>query len=171
MSTFIAYNYGKMNQSFTMKDEANNSLFEANLIKFFSASDFEFVNKKTGATSQHKVGKTRTTESHRGAFNFSTSSYFKFDGQNVFDILDKKGYYFKIKVKLDIVHPEFALVDKNKNEVAVYKLNVLGEKQENVKAIGNKQRNTVITTLSDDLDAIFLGAFILSRVDFSAYLV
>ena len=33
------------------------------------------------------------------------------------------------------------------------------------------QSNTVITTDSDDLETIFLGAFIMNRVDFSLYLV
>ena len=81
------------------------------------------------------------------------------------------GYSFKIIAKLEILHPEFALVDKSGCQVAVYKMNVAGPKEEGVSAIGGKQSNTVITTESDDLDAIFFGAFILGRVDFSLYLV
>ena len=50
-------------------------------------------------------------------------------------------------------------------------MNVPGEREENVAAIGNKQSNIVITTESEDMDAIFLGAFILGRVDFSLYLL
>lgn len=173
MANYIAYHYGKGNQSFIMKNEENASVYEANLVKFklFTASDFEFVNKKTSETTLHKVGKTKTTESRFGALNFTSSSYFKFDGENVFSVLDKKGYSFKIVAKLDILHPEFAIVDKSGNQIVTYKMNVAGEKQENVFAIGNKQRNTVITTESDDLELIFLGAFILGRVDFSTYLM
>ncbi len=173
MASYVSYPYGKMNQSFIMKNEANESVFEANMTKFslFGKSDYEFVNKVTGQSESHKVGKTVTTETGAGSFNFATSSYFKLDGENVFDILDKKGYYFRIKAKLDIIHPEFALLDKSGNVVATYKLNVKGERQENVKGIGNSQRNTVVTTNSNDIETIFLGAFIFSRVDFSAYLV
>lgn len=44
-----------------------------------------------------------------------------------------------------------------------------GEREEGVGAIGGKQKNTVVTTECEDLDIVFLGAFILGRVDFSLY--
>ncbi len=173
MPTYHAFHYGKMNQSFKLEDENNQSLYEANLLKFhlLSASDFEFVNRKTAATTVRKVGKTKSVEQGVLGMTMSTASYFKLDGKNCFDILEEMGYSFKILVKLDILHPQFALMDKTGNQVAVYKMNVAGEKEENVFGVGNKQSNTVITTDSDDLDAIFLGAFILGTVDFSLYLV
>ena len=37
----------------------------------------------------------------------------------------------------------------------LYKMNVQGERQENVKDIGKKQNNTEITTESDDLYIVF----------------
>ena len=88
-----------------------------------------------------------------------------------FDLLEEKGCSFKILVKLDIIHPEFALIDKNSNQIAVYKMNVMGEREENVFGIGNKQSNIVITTECEDMELIFFAAFILSRVDFSLYLL
>ncbi len=173
MATYHAFPYGKMNQSYKLENENNQSLYEANLVKFklLTASDFEFVNHVTTTTAAHKVGKTKSVEHATMGISMSTASYFKLDGKNCFDILEEKGYFIKILVKLDILHPEFALVDKNGNQVAVYKMNVPGEKEEGVTAIGNKQNNTVITTESDDLDTIFFGAFILGRVDFSLYLL
>ena len=173
MATYHAFPYSKMNQSFKLENETNVSLYEANLVKFklFGASDFEFVNKQTGATVAHKVGKTKSVEQATFGITMSSASYFKLDGENCFDLLEKMGYSIKIIAKLEILHPEFGLVDKSGNQVAVYKMNVAGPKEEGVSAIGGKQSNTVITTESDDLDAIFLGAFILGRVDFSLYLV
>ncbi|MCQ2450356.1 MAG: hypothetical protein MJ080_00045 [Clostridia bacterium] len=173
MATYHAFPYGKMNQSFKFENEENQSLYEANLTKFklLTASDFEFVNRSTLQTSSHKVGKTKTVEQRTGGLTMSSASYFKLDGKNCFDILEEKGFTFKIHVKLDILHPEFALIDNNGNQVAIYKMNVTGEREENVMGIGNKQKNIVITTDCEDLDAIFLGAFILSRVDFSLYLL
>lgn len=173
MAVYHAFHYSKMNQSFKLEDEQNRSLYEANLVKFklFTASDFEFVNHLTSNVTAHKVGKTKSVEQATLGITMSSASYFKLDGKNCFDILEEKGYSFKILVKLDILHPEFALNDKDGNQVAVYKMNVPGEREENVAAIGNKQSNTVITTESEDMDAIFLGAFILGRVDFSLYLL
>ena len=173
MATYHAFHYGKMNQSFKLENENNQSLYEANIVKFklFTASDYEFVNHIAITATTHKVGKTNSVEQGTAGISMATASYFKLDGRNCFDILEEKGYSFKILLKLDILHPEFALVDKNGNQIAVYKMNVAGEKEEGVGAIGNKQSNTVITTDSDDLETIFLGAFIMNRVDFSLYLV
>ena len=173
MTTYHAFPYGKMNQSFKLENESNQSLYEANMVKFrlFTACDYEFVNHTASTASSHKIGKTKSVEQGTRGISMTTASYFNLDGRNCFDILEEKGYSFKILMKLDILHPEFALVDRNGNQTAVYKMNVPGEREEGVGAIGNKQCNTVITTDSDDLDAIFLGAFILSRVDFSLYLV
>ncbi|MBO4265329.1 MAG: hypothetical protein J5922_04560 [Clostridia bacterium] len=173
MAVYHAFHYGKMNQSFKLEDENNKSLYEANLVKFklFTASDYEFVNHITMATTAHKVGKTKSVEQGTAGIKMSTASYFKLDGKNCFDILEEKGYSFKLILKLNILQPEFALVDKNGDKIAVYKMNVPGEREEGVGAIGNKQSNTVITTESDDVETIFLGAFIMSRVDFSLYLL
>lgn len=173
MAVYHAFHYGKMNQSFKLEDEGNRSLFEANLVKFklFSASDFEFVNHVTASKTDHKVGKTVSVSEGSAGISMSTASYFKLDGKNCFDILEEKGYSLRLLAKLDIFHPEFALADGNGNTVAVYKMNVVGEREEGVGAIGNKQSNTVITTDSEDLETVFFGAFILGRVDFSLYLL
>ena len=173
MAIYHAFNYGKMNQSFKLENESNESLYEANLIKFrlFTASDFEFVNNVTSVKTSHKVGKTKSFEQGTGGLSMTTASYFNLDGVNCFDILKEKGYSFKILMKLNLLQPEFSLLDKNGYQVAVYKMNVTGEREEGVGAIGNKQSNMVITTDLDDLEAIFLAAFIMNRVDFSFYLV
>ncbi len=173
MATYHAFHYGKKNQSFKLENENNQSLYEANLVNFklLGASDYDFVNKLTSETVSHKVGKTVSVEKAKVGISMTTASYFNLDGKNCFEILEEMGYNFKIHLKLDILHPEFALLDKNGSQVAVYKMNVAGPKEENVTAIGNKQSNIVITTESGDMDAIFLGAFIMSRVNFSLYLV
>ena len=173
MATYHAFHYGKKNQSYKLEDEENRSLYEANLVNFklFGASDYEFVNKCTLSTSSHKVGKTISISEGTMGISMTTASYFKLDDRNCFELLEEMGYSFKILMKVDILHPEFALIDRNGNQAAVYKMNVSGPREENVMAIGNKQSNTVITTESEDIDAIFLGAFIMSRVDFSLYLL
>lgn len=156
-----------------MESESNQRLYEANLVRFklFTAGEYEFVNHVSLSSSFHKVGKTTTTDTGvMGVHGFS-ASYFSIDGENCFDMLEEKGYSFTILAKPDLLRPAFALIDRNRNQTAVYKMNVTGDREEGVFAIGNKQSNTVITTESDDPDVVFLGAFILSRVDFSLYLV
>ena len=173
MAVYHAFPYGKMNQSFKLENENDQSLYEANMLKFrlFTASDYEFVNNAAMTATVHKVGKTVSAEQGTMGLSMTTASYFKLDGRNCFDILEERGYSFKLLVKPDILHPEFALVDKVGDQVAVYKMNVPADKEEGVAAIGNKQCNTVITTDLEDIETVFLGAFIISRVDFSLYLV
>ena len=173
MAIYHAFHYGKKNQSYKLEDERNQSLYEANLVNFrlFGASDYEFVNCRTAATATRKVGKTVTVEEGAGNFHMTTASYFKLDDRNCFEVLEEMGYSFRILAKLDLLHPEFALLDKNGNQVAVYRMNVTGEKEEGVAGIGGRQSNTVITTESGDMDVIFLGAFIMGRVEYSRYLL
>lgn len=172
MATYHAFHYGKKNQSYKMENDRNQSIYEANLVsyKLFGASDYEFVNHSTATIVPHKVGKTITLDEGTANFSITTASYFKLDGRNCFDTLADMGYSFRL-LMLDILHPEFALLDESGNRVAVYRMNVSGEKEEGVTAIGSKQSNTVIITENSDMEAIFLGAFIMSRVEFSSYLV
>lgn len=173
MAIYHAFHYGRMNQSYKLEDERNQSLYEANLVNFrlFGASDYEFVNCRTAATVTRKVGKTVTAQEGAGNFHMTTASYFKLDGRNCFEVLEEMGYSFRILAKFDLLHPEFALLDKSGNQVAVYRMNVSGKKEEGVNGIGGKQSNTVITTESSDMEAIFLGAFIMGRVEYSRYLL
>ena len=173
MATYHAFHCGKMNQSFRLEDERNQPLYEANLIKFklLSACEYEFVNRRASSAVSHRIGKTVSVEHAVAGLAMSAASYFTIDGRNCFDLLEERGRSLRILPKLNILRPEFALTDANGNQIAVYKMNVPGEKEAGVFAIGGKQVNTVITTESDDLDTVFLGAFILSRVNFSLYLV
>lgn len=173
MAIFHAFPCGKMNQSTRMENENNEILYEGNLVKFhlFGAHDFEFIDHAASTTVAHKIGKTKSVEQGTMGVSMSSASYFKMDGKNCFDILEEKGFSFSLLPKLDILHPEFALKDQSGNQLAVYKMNVVGEREEGVFAIGSKQNNIVITTESEDLETIFFGAFILSRVDFSLYLL
>ena len=173
MAIYHAFHYGKKNQSYKLEDERNQSLYEANLVNFklLGASDYEFVNRRTAERLSRKVGKTVTIDEGASSFSLTTASYFKLDGKNCFEVLGGMGYSFNLLPNLDILHPEFALLDRSGNQAAVYRMNEAGEKEEGVTAIGSRQSNTVITTESGDMDAIFLGAFIMSRVDFSRYLL
>lgn len=172
MAVYHAFHCGKMNQSYKMEDESNQSVYEANLISFklIGASEYEFINRITEASSVHKMGKTVSTSEGAGNLSIETASWFMIDGINCFDVLKEKGYSIKMVSLSNLLHPEFALIDAAGNHVAIYKMNVTGEREDGVMGIGSKQSNIVITTESKDIGNVFLGAFILGRVDFSLYL-
>ena len=171
MATFLAYGCGKRNHDFVLVTEEYQSIFEAHLVKgrIFGASDFEFLDSKSKKTMTHKVGKTVTKQSGTG-FNNSpikivTSSSFKFDGQDVFEYLQSRGYTLKL-TKTHLLNPELTLY-KAGAAVATLTQNVKGPRQANVSGIGGSQRNTEITTESTDYEALLLAAFLISRVELS----
>lgn len=172
MAIYHAFHYGKMNQSYKMEDEMNQPVYEANLLSFklFGESDYEFINHSTTASTVHKIGKTVSVSEGTGNFSIETASYFKLDSINCFDVLKEKGYCLKLVSMAEFLHPEFAIIDTEGNHVAIYKMNVSGEKEDGVMGIGSKQSNTLITTESRNLEDVFLGAFILGRVEYSLYL-
>ena len=171
MAKFLAYGCGKRNHDFVLTTEGYQNVFEANLIKgrIFGASDFEFVDVNSKNKTAHKVGKTLTKESGTGLSNspikIVKSSSFKFDGVDVFNQLENKGYTLKL-TKMNLLNPELTLF-KGGTGVATLTMNVKGPRQANVTGIGGTQRNIAITTESNDYEVIFLAAFILSRVEMS----
>lgn len=176
MATFLAYRCGKGNQSFVLKTENYETVFEANLIKrrIFGASDFEFVNVKANTKAMHKVGHTVTKRVGTGSGSVSVGiaydSSFKLDKERVFEVLAKKGYRLKLTDR-SLTHPVMSLLNTSSQSVATLKLNVSGPRQDNVSGIGKTQKNTVIETNIDDYEALFLAAFILSRVEMSTKLM
>ena len=82
-------------QAFYLEDENGNKVYEGKMTKFslLGASPFEFVNHVTGKTEEHKVGKTVTVEQGNGGLlsMLSKRSYFKYDGQKIWDYLHEQG--------------------------------------------------------------------------------
>ena len=82
-------------QAFYLEDENGNTVYEGKMTKFslLGASPFEFVNHVTGKTEEHKVGKTITVEQGNGGLIsiLSKRSYFKYDGQKIWDYLHDQG--------------------------------------------------------------------------------
>lgn len=82
-------------QAFYLEDENGNTVYEGKMTKFslLGASPFDFVNHVTGKTAEHKVGKTITVEQGNGGLlsMLSKRSYFKYDGQKIWDYLHDQG--------------------------------------------------------------------------------
>lgn len=76
---------------YILEDADRNILFEGKMTKqaLIGARTFEFTDHTTGKVTQHEVGHT-TSQTFNNEF-FSMSSWFKFDGKNVWDLLHESG--------------------------------------------------------------------------------
>ena len=161
MPKYYLYECGKMNQSYAMKDENNRVVYEANLIQFhlFTACDYEFVNRQTGVTTTHKLGKVTNTTVN----DMVVSSSFTLDKMAIFRVLDQRGCYVQTTRVLSL-HPEVTLFQDGR-EIALFRHDVMRERDANTMGIGKKSLQLEITTQSDDMDLIFLAGLALRRCD------
>ena len=155
---------GAGNQSYILETTTDRkSIYEArcNKIGIVSKSKFTFINHLTGKEEEHLVSHVVS----QSFDSFVTSSNFKIDDVNVWDILGKEGYSLE---------PHFnglkSYFDISKYGVKVAKIELAGTKayKENAnKLLGDMPIKGMFKVYAkeSDIDMVFLCAFILSKVD------
>lgn len=88
---YCRYDGATLKPGYILEDAARKVLFEGKMTKqaMIGARTYSFIDHTTGRTVEHEVGHTVTqTYNDNG---WSASSWFKFDGQNVWDLLHARG--------------------------------------------------------------------------------
>ena len=88
---YCRYDGATLKPGYILEDAARKVLFEGKMTKqaVIGAHTYSFIDHTTGRTVEHEVGHTVTqTYNDNG---WSASSWFKFDGQNVWDLLHARG--------------------------------------------------------------------------------
>ena len=154
---------GKANQSYILETLDREPTYEARCDKvgIVSKYEFTFINHLTKKETKHLVSHVVSSSYD----SFVTSSKFKIDDVNVWDILGKEGYSLEphfngLKSYFDISH----------YGVNVAKIELAGTKA--YKEGGTKLLSDVpvkglfkVYAKDSDIDMVFLCAFILSKVD------
>lgn len=146
-------------QSFTLEDKNGNIVYEGKMIKFslLGASPYEFINHKTNSTEEHKVGKTITSE-ESSLFNmFSRSSYFKFDGQKIWDYLHDKGIRIESKPSSNKLGMTYVISFEGKEFASIATSTPKG------KSFITTDMYYDVTCEEKDLDLTFLVAFSIAK--------
>lgn len=154
---------GTANQSYILETLDRKPVYEAKCDKvgIISNYKFNFVNHLTGKQVEHLVSHVISSSYD----NFVTSSKFKIDNINVWDILGKEGY------SLD---PHFngfkSYFDVYRYGIKVAKIELAGTeayKDGANKILGNVPIKGMFKVYAkeSDIDMVFLCAFILSKVD------
>lgn len=154
---------GAGNQSYVLETMEREPVYEARCDKMgiLSKYKFTFINHLTGKETEHLVSHVVSTSYD----NFVTSSNFKIDDVNVWDILGQEGYSLEphfngFKSYFDILH----------YGVNVAKIELAGTKSYKEgasKVFGDVPIKGMFKVYSkkSDIDMVFLCAFILSKVD------
>ena len=154
---------GTANQSYILETLDRNPVYEAKCDKIgiVSKYKFTFINHLTGKETEHLVSHVISSSFD----NFVTSSKFKIDDVNVWDILGKEGYSLE---------PHFngfkSYFDIYRYGIKVAKIELAGT--EAYKDNANKVLGSVpikgmfkVYAKESDIEMVFLCAFILAKVD------
>ena len=92
---YFRFDGNGLKPGYILEDADRKVLFEGKMLKnaLIGARIFEFTDHATGTVAEHEVGHT-TTQSYNNEF-FSVSSWFKFDGENIWDLLHERGLRFE----------------------------------------------------------------------------
>ena len=88
---YCRFDGNNLKPGYVVEDAARAVLFEGTMTKnsLVGARVFTFTDHTTGSVEEHEVGHV-TTQTWNDE-TFSASSYFKFDGQNIWDVLHDRG--------------------------------------------------------------------------------
>ena len=153
-------------RSFYLEDENGTKIYEGNMTKFklLGASPYEFINHVTNHVEEHKLGKTVTVEQGSGLISELTKkSYFKFDGQKIWDYLHDQG------IRID------SRPSGNKLGMT-YDVSLKGQPLATVAMSSPKGKSIITTNLyyeviceEKDLDKVFLVAFSIAMTEQTVY--
>ena len=154
-------------QAFYLEDENGNTVYEGKMTKFslLGPSPFEFVNHITNRTEEHAVGKTVTVEQGNGGLlsMLSKRSYFKYDGQKIWDYLHEQG----IRIESGISGKKLGMS---------YDVTFKGAPLATIANSSPKGKSIFTTDLyydviceEADLDLVFLVAFSIAKTEQTIY--
>ena len=154
-------------QAFYLEDESGNTVYEGTMTKFslLGASPFEFVNHLTGKTEEHKVGKTITVEQGNGGLisMLSKRSYFKYDGQKIWDYLHDQGIRIDSGISGKKLGMSYEVTFKGAP------LAIIANSSPKGKSIFTTDLYYDVLCEESDLDLVFLVAFSIAKTEQSIY--
>lgn len=148
-------------EGFTLHDENDNLVYEGKMIKFslFGAAPYEFKNYITNKTEQHKIGKTITIEESGMLEIFSTSSYFKYDGEKIWNYLYDKGIRINSSISGDKIGMTYEISFEG-NRIAT-----ISTSSPKGKSIITTDKFYDVNCEEKDLDLVFLVAFSIAKTE------
>ena len=152
-------------EGFTLVDENDTLIYEGKMTKFslLGASFYTFKNHLTNNVEEHKIGKTITMEESGMAGMFSTSSYFKYDGEKIWNYLHDKG----IRIESSFSNQKIGMS---------YVVSLEGREIATISTSTPKGKSIITTSMyydvtceEKDLDLVFLVVFSIAKTNQTFY--
>jgi len=152
-------------EGFTLVNEDDTLVYEGKMTKFslLGASPYTFINHITNKTEEHKIGKTITMEESGTANVFSTSSYFKYDGEKIWNYLHDKGIRINSTLSSNKLGMTYE-VSFEGNPIAT-----IATSTPKGKSIITIDKYYDVTCEEKDLDLVFLVAFSIAKTNQTFY--
>lgn len=148
-------------EGFTLVDENDTLVYEGKMTKFslFTASPYQFTNHITNKTEEYKIGKTVTVEESGSLNFFSTKSYFKFNGEKIWNYLHDKGVRISSNLSSNKIGMTYEVSFEGKQIATIASSSPKG------KSIITTDKYYEVTCEEKDLDLVFLVAFSIAKTD------
>ena len=152
-------------EGFTLVDENDTLVYEGRMTKFslLGPSPYTFTNHLTNKNEEHKIGKTITMEESGTASFFSTKSYFKYDGEKIWDYLHDKG----IRINSTLSGNKLGMT---------YDVSYEGKEIATIATSTPKGKSIITTSMyydvtceEKDLDLVYLVAFSIAKTNQTFY--
>ena len=156
-----------MRQGYYMADENGEIAYEAKVLKnpIFGAAQVDFINHKTGQTTQHKIGKVITSSMSTGigGLDFtdflSIKSSYKYDGQKIWDYLHAEGVRLNSHMSSEKIGMTYELSVKGQPIAMIATSTPKG------KSILTTDHIYDVTVADENIDMAFLVAFSIARTE------
>ena len=165
---YFRFDGNSLKPGYIIEDGNRKPLYEGKMAKnaLVGARSFEFIDHTTGKVSEHQIGHTMTN-SYNDEF-FSVSSWFKFDGENVWDVLHARG--LRMSTNLHSKFPRI-IYEVTRNGAAFARIEtstIYVHEEDEAKhklAIPTGNMYYRFWTASEDFDSLFLTIFAISETE------
>ena len=165
---YFRFDGNSLKPGYILEDAAGAPVFEARMFKrsLVGARSYEFTDRSTGAVTPHEVGHT-VTSAMNGEF-FSVRSSFKFDGQDVWDVLHGRGLRMTTDLHSRFPKLVYEVAMNGEAFARVETCSVYVHEEEEAKhgiAVPTGSIYYRVWTNSDDFDSLFLTVFAISETE------
>ena len=165
---YFRFDGNSLKPGYLIEDGDRKVLFEGKMSRnaLVGARSFQFIDHTTGNVSTHEIGHTTTT-SYNDEF-FSVTSWFKYDGENVWNVLHGRG--LRMTTNLHSKFPR-VIYEVTKNGAAFARIETSSmyvheeDEARHKLAIPTGNMYYRFWTASNDFDTLFLTIFAISETE------